>query len=428
MSEEAARKFKYWQIRTIIGTMVGYAAFYFVRKNLSIAIPAILDDPGLGFSKAELGLILTLMGVCYGISRFVNGMVGDRVISKYFMAGGLILSAICNIIFGLSSSLIVFTIVWIFNGWFQGTGFPPCVRLLTHWVPPKQLATKMSIWNTSHSIGAGLVLVVCGYIISSGLGWRWCFYIPSAVALAGAAFILISLRDTPKSVGLEELNIEQKKKEDKNDDFKKILRKRVFANPYIWIIGIANFFVYVLRYAILDWGPTLLGEWKGISINKAGWMVALFELAGVFGMLTAGRVTDKFFGGRGPRVCVFCMLLATMFMALFWVLDSPPIWLATLILACAGFFIYGPQALVGIAAANIATQEAAASAAGLTGLFGYASTIFSGWGLGYIAEHMGWSFAFASLMAFGIVGALVFMMSWKAKANGYDEDKTLEKA
>ena len=194
MAPEVAKKFKYWQTRTIIASMIGYALFYFVRKNLSIAMPAMQDD--LGITKGDLGLFLTLHGLLYGVSKFANGFVGDRVNARYFMVTGLVLSAACNIWFGFSSAVVMFGIVWMLNGWFQGMGFPPCARLLTHWIPPTQLATKMSVWNTSHSVGAGLVVIVCGYIVS--LGWRWCFWFPSIIALVGAVGLWFALRDTPQ--------------------------------------------------------------------------------------------------------------------------------------------------------------------------------------------------------------------------------------
>ena len=139
MAPEVAKKFKYWQTRTIIASMIGYALFYFVRKNLSIAMPAMQDD--LGITKGDLGLFLTLHGLLYGVSKFANGFVGDRVNARYFMVTGLVLSAACNIWFGFSSAVVMFGIVWMLNGWFQGMGFPPCARLLTHWIPPTQLAT-----------------------------------------------------------------------------------------------------------------------------------------------------------------------------------------------------------------------------------------------------------------------------------------------
>ena len=420
MAQDIAGKFKYWQTRTIVMSMVGYALFYFVRKNLSIAMPAMQAD--LGITKTELGVFLTLHGLIYGISKFVNGFIGDRVNARYFMVTGLVLSAICNLIFGFSSAVVVFGVVWMLNGWFQGMGFPPCARLLTHWIPPNELATKMSIWNTSHSIGAGLAVVCCGYVVT--LGWRWCFYLPSAVALAGAVSLWFTLRDVPASVGLPAIRPEGVTREEAeykgtSREFRQFVSRQVFRNPYIWIIAIANFFVYTIRYAVLDWGPTLLGEWKGISIQHAGWMVAAFEVSGIAGMLTAGWVTDKFFGARSPRVCVIFIALATFFIFLFWRLPSPPVWIATLILMAAGFFIYGPQALVGIAAANMATKRAAATAVGFTGLFGYASTLLSGWGLGHLAQNLGWNYAFGALIAIGLTGTTVFLLAWPARAHGY---------
>lgn len=420
MDTASKKKFKYWQNRTILGLMVGYALFYFVRKNLSIAMPYMEQD--LGISKTELGVFLTAHGLVYGISRFANGIIADRANARLFMALGLVLCAVCNIIFGFSTAVMVLGIVWVFNGWFQGMGFPPCVHLMTHWIPPHELATKMSIWNTSHSIGAGLIVVLCGYLMSWGYGWQACFFVPSAIALAGAAFLLFCLRDTPKSVGLPEIGEEKKEnKEEKSKEFSKVLKERVFKNKYIWLVAIANFFVYVIRFGIFDWGPTMLKEWKGVEIHLAGIMMFGFEAAGVVGMLLAGWATDKLFGGKGIRVCMICMAMATVSVFLLGEIEQPSIPVATALLISAGFFIYGPQALIGIISANLATKEAAGSASGFTGIWGYASTALSGAGLGYLAQHYGWDLSFKILVVVGVVGTITFLLGWKAKAHGYDD-------
>lgn len=418
---EVAKRFRYWQWRTLWASMVGYALFYFVRKNLSVAMPAMQAD--LGITKADMGMFLTLHGLLYGVARFINAWWSDRSNARIFMVTGLVLSALVNIAFGFSSAVVVLGLLWMANGWVQGMGYPPCARLMTHWFPPQQLATKMSIWNTSHSVGAGLVVIFCGYVVS--LGWRWCFWLPAAVALVGAVGLYLVMRDTPKSVGLPDLpstEIADRGEDDKaSAEFKDFVRKRVFCNPYIWLLAFANFFVYTVRYAVLDWGPTLLHETKGLAIHHAGWMVAAFEVAGVCGMLVAGWATDRFFGGRAARTCVFCMILAGVGLFLFWQLENPPIWLATVLLAFSGFFIYGPQALVGIASANIATKRAAGTAGGISGLFGYASTVVSGVGLGYAAQTYGWNIAFVVLMGVCALGTLMFILAWRAPAHGYRE-------
>lgn len=438
VDDATAKKFKQWQIRTIFGSMIGYALYYIVRKNLSMAIPGMEADAALHFSKADLGIFLTLNGVVYGISKFANGFLGDRLNARYFMMFGLAMCAICNFIFGMSSVVWLFGLMWILNGWFQGTGYPPCARLLSHWVHPKQLATKMSIWNTSHSIGAFVAIVICGYVVS--LGWRWCFYVPAIITIIGVLFIWVMLRDTPTSVGLPEIavgkqneTVEHKKT---NKEFNAILRKRVFCNPYIWILSIANFFVYTVRFAFLDWGPSMLQQWLGVTPAESGWMVGGFEIFGLAGMLLSGWMTDRYFKGRGARVCLICMLLTMIFVGLFWVwhTNGLPLIGSVVLLFAVGFFIYGPQALIGIVATNLATKEAAATAVGLTGIFAYASTVLSGWGIGALVDHFstktasgavdfsaGWSYAFGVLIVAALIGSLILALVWKAKADGYDD-------
>ncbi|WP_294079399.1 MFS transporter [Proteiniphilum sp. UBA5384] len=439
MTGQEQKRFKYWETRTIIACIVGYAMFYFVRKNISIAMPYMNQE--LGISKTDLGLFLTLHGLIYGLSKFINGIWGDRSNARYFLVSGLILCAIANILFGLSSSIVVLGIFWVINGWFQGMGVPPCTRLMTHWIQPEKLATKMSLWNTSHSIGAGLAIIFCGYVVSINWGnyfapesifsqhWRWCFIIPAIVVLIVAIFVFMLVRDTPSSVGLPELkggksDGKQSKKEE-SAEFKAFVKENVFMNPTIWIIALGNFFLYITRFAILDWGPTMLKEHLHLDISHAGWSVAAFEIAGIAGMLAAGWSTDKFFGGRAPRTCVICMSMATICLVCLSMLnEGSPLIYANLILVAAGFFIYGPQALVGIAAANIATKRAAATAGGFCGLFGYASTIVSGWGIGLLVEKTGWSIAIYALIGVSIISALIFALAWKAKPNGYDNVAT----
>jgi len=165
---EIREKYGRYQLRVLLWATVGYALFYFVRKNLSIAMPVMSRELGIG--KPQLGMFLTLHGVLYGVSKFANGFLGDRSNARTFLATGLILSALCNVFFGVSSLVVVFGIAWMLNGWFQGMGSPPCSRLMAHWFAPRELATKMSIWNTSHSVGTiagGPVRVPGGVLVAA---------------------------------------------------------------------------------------------------------------------------------------------------------------------------------------------------------------------------------------------------------------------
>ncbi len=438
------KSYLYWQWRTIIVTMVGYALFYFVRKNFSFAIPGLSEEYGI--TKTSFGIIMTLVTIVYGFSRFGNGILADRFNARYHMSIGLLLCAVANYMFGFSDKLsimitgdtsgtvfvstmvFVFGVILILNNLFQGSGFPPCARLLSHWIPAKELATKMSVWNTSHSVGASIVAILCGYL--AVYNWRYCFWVPASIALVGALFLFIFLRDTPSSVGLPEIHEVNKKGKEGGAEYKAFVRKMVYRNRWIWTLGVANFLVYIVRFAVLDWGPTFLAEARDMSLSGAGWAVAIFEIFGILGTLFFGWATDRWVQGRAHRTCLFCMAGVAVFMSIFLMLpQNSPMWLMVSVLAMAGFCIYGPQALIGIAAANQATNRAAATANGLVGLFGYASGLVSGVGVGLFVDLMNkvnpdksWDYVFMGMIGVAVVGLLTFSTMWNAKADGYGEE------
>ena len=452
MDQSIKKKYNYWQWKTLIVLMIGYALFYFVRKNFSIVMPDLESE--LGLSKAKLGLFLTLNGVIYGVSRFVNGFFADRMSRKKMMAAGLFLSAVVNILIGLSPQMdglfnlldaegkattglvVLIGSLWLINGYTQGMGYPPCGSLMAHWIKPSELATKQSIWNSSHSIGAGLVSMLCGTLILqkfSYSAWQWCFFIPAILAIAGSVMLLLTLKDTPASVGLpdpESMDENAPSKADVQVEdpsftekvYRRLVSKMVFRNPVIWILAITNFCVYVIRFTILDWGSTFLTQDRGLTIQAASTVVAASELAGgIVGTLIAGWATDRFFKSRSQRTCLIGLLGATLCFLLFWLTPKGMNGLAVTCIIMASFFVYMPQALIGIACSNQATKRVAASANGLAGIFGYASTTVSGLMFGYLAEHFGWNSVFEVAIVFGVIGVILFAFIWNAPSDGYSK-------
>lgn len=481
------KSLKYWQWRTIVVTMIGYAMFYLVRKNFALSMPGLQAD--FGISKVQLGLFLTLNGVIYGLSRFVVGIMTDRGSARKIMSLGLLLCGVVNICFGLSdkaaqlvvglaakygtawtvSSVMVYLMgfMWLVNGFLQGMGVPPCTKTIAQWIHPSELATKMSVWNMSHSIGAGLAMGLCGWIIMPHLGmdmsgnaeivsqiaanlqaakpdvavdmdkvmdfaahwcaWRWCFIIPAFVAIFGSLFLFASLVDSPSDVGLPEVVGKKKaivQSDEDKAEYKVFVKKHVFRNPVIWILAVTNFFVYIVRFACLDWGPTLLTEAKGMTLASATTVCVVFELlGGNLGMLFWGWATDHVFKNKAHHTSLVCMLCAVLAIAAFYIIpETAPWWVMMIPFTLIGFCIYGPQALLGICAVQHATNRASATANGILGIFGYASTIISGVVFGWIAQNWGWNLVFTTMIAVSLLAAGSLALIFKAKATGYDEE------
>ena len=192
--------------------------------------------------------------------------------------------------------------------------------------------------------------------------------------------IFFGLRNEPHTVGLpsvEEIDKELSGKAGNEEPievespeltkriYKRSIKEMVLKNPVIWIISIADFFVYIIRFTILDWGSTILTQVKGMDITLAASVVGAMEIiGGILGMLLAGWVTDKFFKGRAVRTSAICTLLASLCMLAFWQVSGSVV-MSSILIILSAFFIYGPQALLGIACSNQATKRAAATANGI---------------------------------------------------------------
>ena len=416
--EKMRSDYRYWRLRVMYSIIVGYIGFYFVRKSISTAIPVIIEE--FDIPRAQMGMVLTMFGLTYGISKFINGFAGDRTNPRYFMAMGLVCAAVINIFFGLSNGIIAFGIFWILNGLFQGMGWAPCSKTLVHWFSAKERGFKWSIANSAISIGAAGVMFLNGYLIKY-YGWRYCFFVPAGIAFCVVLFILNRLRDRPQSLGLppvEQYTGEEPDpgdtKKGKDAAYKQMVKQYIFKNPMMWVVCLAQFFVYVIRYSVLDWGTTFLTEDRGVDIMQASWIVAGYELSGLAGMLVAGFAMDKLFKSYGGRTCAIYMALCTLFILIFWKAPIHSVQANALLLCAIGFMIYGPQCLVAVIAVNMAPKNVGAAAVGLTGLFGYASTTVSGVGLGALADNYGWNAVFLMLVIASIMAMIFFIVLWNS--------------
>jgi sugar phosphate permease len=166
--QQIQTKYSYWRLRIMATSIFGYALYYFVRSNISVPLKSMGQE--LGYSREQLGIILTAGGLTYGVSKFINGFLGDRANPRYFMAIGLLGSAVMNVLFGMSSSLLFLTSFWVMNNWTQGMGFPPCARNMGYWFSPKERGTSFGIWHSSHMMGGAIISVVTGYLVVH-YGW-----------------------------------------------------------------------------------------------------------------------------------------------------------------------------------------------------------------------------------------------------------------
>lgn len=438
---EADAKYKKLRWQVFIGIFIGYAGFYLVRKNFSMAIPMLAP---FGFEKGELGIVLSMNAIAYGFSKFVMASISDRSNAQRFLPLGLVCTAISMLFMIVpvqwlgaehkGAAIALMAVLNFLVGWFNGMGWPPCGRVMTHWFSIKERGTWMSFWNCAHNVGGALVGPMAVY----GAMWfgSW-FYgantdyyfligtyaFPAAVAVLVAVLAYLMIRDTPQSCGLQSLEewsghaAKNYSKADEKALSVSEIFKTVLSNKLLWYIAFANAFVYMVRYGCLDWAPTILKE-QGVDLKEAGWAYFAYEMAAIPGTIFCGWLSDKVFQGRRALPTIIFMALVAVAIVVYWQFFNN----FTVVICCLiaiGFLIYGPVMLIGVQALDLAPKNAAGTAAGLTGFMGYVlgTAILANVVIGYVAENAGWDWTFILLL---IACALsVFFMALTYKEEKY---------
>ena len=296
--------------RTFWGATIAYSLYYVCRMSLSVVKQPLIDEGVL--TAGELGLIGSALLLVYAVGKFMNGFIADYCNVRRFMATGLLISTLVNLLMGVFGLLqgpaglpsvlifVSFAVLWGVNGWAQSMGSPPGVISLSRWFPQSKRGTYYSMFSSSPYIGEFLSFIITGFVVGA-LGWEYGFLVASLAGLLGSLIILLLVSDTPESKGLppvQTLSGEQVTKQDKMPT--KELQKMIVRHPGIWVIALSSAFIYITKYAIAGWGVLFLQKARGFSLEDATQVIAFSAAFGVLGTVLAGWLSDKVF--RSDRV------------------------------------------------------------------------------------------------------------------------------
>lgn len=412
------RKLKRLQWSFFISATLGYGLYYVCRMSLNVVKKPLVDGGIL--TEQELGLVGSALFFTYAIGKLVNGFLGDRVNITRFMAVGLIISSLVNIILGFSHSFWVFAILWGVNGWVQSMGAPSSVVGLSRWFTDKERGSYYGFWSASHNIGEAITFIATAAVVSIA-GWRWGFEAAGIAGLVGATVIMIFMKDSPTSQGLT--SVIPPKEQEKSAG---VAQKEVLMNPFIWILALSSACMYISRYAINSWGIFFLENQKAYTSIEASSIVAVNSVCGIIGTVLSGYLSDKLFKGNRVTPAVLFGVLNTIAIALFVLVPKGYYYIDILSMILFGLSIGVLICFLGgLMATDIAPKKASGAALGVVGIASYLGAgiqdILSGQFIGSsktITEGV-ISYDFSSIQYFWIgAAALSFVlcaMLWKVK-------------
>ncbi len=426
-ARQSKRDLRYERWRYIVFgiTWLAYFGFYFTRKSFPIAKIGILEDPTIEITKASMGLIDGLYGVAYALGQFIWGMCGDKFGPRKVVLAGMFFSVIFAVAMGMSSTVVLFGVLFFCQGLCQSTGWAPLTKNVSYWFSRKERGRTYGFWATNYPIGGMVASAFAGYMALVFLNWRFAFFMPAAVlAIIWLLFLLLQ-KNRPEDVGLpsieeyheetvDVLDQDETPEEEPEGSWKVI--GEVFRNPVILTLGAVYFLIKPTRYAILFWGPLMINDKLGTNIGESAIISAAFEAAGPLGVIFAGYASDKWFHSRRiPVIVTGFSILAVILLFFNGLTEAGGKGTMVLLLFFLGFFLFGPDAMVSsVSAVDFGTKKGAGSSAGLINGMGSTGQILGLSLPGIIWARYGWGVLFNCLGVFVILAVLLLLPRWNA--------------
>lgn len=420
--------FRRAQLSTFAILFVGYASYTYNRKSVSFALPNLMKNKFL--DKSGAGTISSSQNTAYAISKFLGGVLSDRISAKWLFFSGLILSGTATILFSTSSTLPLFAALWFMNGFSQGAGWPACAKLLKKWFSPEQFGTFWSALSASSNISGSLCPFIAAWVITQ-YDWRASLALSAGVTLTCAVLVGLLLRDSPLEAGFNcefTPKIAKKKDDDNNGNSSttEMTWKDLIRSPFLWLVGVAFLVVFAAKTSVTEWGQMFIIEELGHSPFVGSSFTSAIETGGFFGGIAAGYVTDWLMKHSGKNSGNPRMFAAIWFMAgvaghLFLMTNIISPSSSQMMLSCVGFglgaCLFACIAIFGIVASESYPAHLSGTAHAIVALAANVGAILSGLPCSYIAEVYSWRTIFVILEVMAIATALLLAIFRKISPN-----------
>ncbi len=396
-----------------------YTSFYMCRYNLSLANKNISNQ--FGFSKEQMGAIITTALFAYACGQIVNGLLTDRLGGKRAMLIGTVGTVVMNILFGAASFwglLWLFVVIRGIDGYMQSFGAPGMVKINAAWFRHTERGRFAGIFGFMINLGrfgifklgpallAGFTFL--GLIRIPPLHWRWLFWIPAGIAVVVGTCMALIVKDTPEELNFPPVNPHEETRGQVRSKVSDVF-KIIVSNPVIWIIACAYACTGAVRQGIDQWFPRFMQEVHHVDFQSAQFQFLGFLIPFVasVGSLLSGYISDTIFRGRRAPVAAGLYFLETIIILCAAQFHSANA--AVLFLVLISLTANSTHSILGTAAAmDIGGAKMAGFASGVIDSFQYFGGSLAGIALGALLDRS-WNNYFYFMAPFGLIGGVLML-------------------
>jgi OPA family glycerol-3-phosphate transporter-like MFS transporter len=405
------------QTATVALLFAGYAAYYFCRSDLSVAMPLLIDhlnQHGVPPSEAltHLGTMASLGVLAYALGKLFLTGLGDLWGGRRSFTMGLGGAVAFTLLFASGGTLPVFTIAWVGNRLTQSIGWAGLIRVCSRWFRYSSYGTVAGILSLSFLVGDAAARGSMGVLISWGYGWRFLFLFAAAVAGLMLVANLLFLRESSVEAGYPEAEPNPQNLFARSDSpprtvrdlLTPLLSSRAFICVCLLSLGLT-----LVRETFNTWTPIYFRDFVGYTAARAASMSAIFPAVGAVSVVLTGWWSDRL--GVTGRSMIMVLSLAVA-AAVLTALGGVPRGASTsivppLLVAAGAFCLLGPYSfLAGAYALDFGGKQASAVSSGVIDGVGYLGGVFAGDTVARFSVAYGWPAVFRGLAGVSVLSAL----------------------
>lgn len=382
-----------YERKTLILLGLGFGLVGLDRWIVAPLFPYMMRDLGLNFQ--QLGSLIGILSVTWGVWAIAMGPVSDRIGRKKMLVVTMVAFSLLSSLSGLATSFASLMLIRAVMGIAEGAFTPASVAATGEASLPSRRGFNQGLQLSMFSLlGLGFAPILATQLLRVVPSWHWVFMISAVPGLIVAALIARTLRDRPRN----ELNTA-------SSGAAKPRWTALFASRNVWLAMMAILCAMAGIFVVSAMVPTYLVEVLHLDPQSMGFVVSAIGFGGFIGSFGVAGVSD-YIGRRNAAVIAF--VAAAVLLYVFSQTGPNPALLFTLLFGISVFAL----GLLGLLSGPIATEAAPLGlVASSVGFVSGAGEIFGG-GLapaiaGFIAQHFGLAFTLDFALGGLIAGAAV---------------------
>jgi sugar phosphate permease len=233
---------------------LSYLAVYVARNVLGAVTPQLIES-GV-FTTEFIGQLSSVYFITYAVGQLVNGVIGDRIKSKYMISFGLILSGLLSVLIPVfSKSVTTVYLIYGATGFFLSMIYAPMTKVVAENTEPVY-ATRCSLGFSFASLfGSPLAGVLAAVLV-----WQGVFLGSSATLVIMGCICLITFSIFEKRGIIEYGKINRQKG---TGSIRVLIENRIIKFTLISVI------TGVVRTTVVFWLPTYISQYLGYSTEQS---------------------------------------------------------------------------------------------------------------------------------------------------------------